>query len=69
MGMILRDLANGSMEVRRANSMLYALQNTVALLKYLDFEPDASLLEQDEDDDDDPSHSPTVLAEPAERAK
>ena len=57
MGMILRDLANGAMEVRRANSMLYALQNTVSLLKYLDFEPDPQLLEDDEDDDE-PSHPP-----------
>lgn len=57
MGMILRDLANGSMEVRRANSMLYALQNTVALLKYLDFEPDPALLEQDDDDEDEPPDS------------
>ncbi len=52
MGMILRDLANGRLEVRRANSMLYALQSTAALLKYLDFEPDPALLQQDEDEDD-----------------
>lgn len=59
MGMILRDLANGSMEVRRANSLLYALQNTVALLKYLDFEPDSSLLQQDDDDEDEPCAPPS----------
>jgi len=58
MGMILRDLANGSMEVRRANSMLYALQNTVALLKYLDFEPDPALLEEEDDDEDEPPDPP-----------
>ena len=56
-GMIVRELASGRMEVRRANSMLYALQNTVSLLKYLDFEPDPQLLEDDEDDDE-PSHPP-----------
>lgn len=73
MGMILRDLASGSMEVRRANSMLYALQNTVSLLKYLDFEPDPTLLDQEDDDDEDeppnPSDSPTAFAERPERAK
>ena len=69
MGMILRELANGSMEVRRANSMLYALQNTVSLLKYLDFEPDPSLLEQeeDEDDEDQPSGSTRLASPPQNR--
>jgi hypothetical protein len=71
-GMIVRELASGRLEVRRANSMLYALQSTAALLKYLDFEPDPALLEQDDDDEDEPPDSPppsglTAFAEGANR--
>ena len=55
MGTIVRELASGRLEVPRANSMLYAMQNTAALLKYLDFEPDPQLLE--DDDEEEPSDS------------
>ena len=51
MGTIVRELASGRLEVPRANSMLYAMQNTAALLKYLDFEPDPKLLEEEPDED------------------
>ena len=51
MGTIVRELASGRLEVPRANSMLYAMQNTAALLKYLDFEPDPQLLEDQEDEE------------------
>lgn len=67
MGMIVRELASGRLEVPRANSMLYALQGTATLLKHLDFEPDSSLLELDDDDDDDdepPDSAP--LASPSD---